>query len=198
MIRRWILHMRNRRGSAGIAWTAALIASLIGAAAMLTLAFPASGSARMSPPSPIHAICLVMLGGSVMAMIYGWYTLASMCAAGTLALLFTATMTLAMGTGNIRLLSGSVDLHSLPTAVSLAALACGAAGCLFFLIGNGPLRPVRRSCGLLVSISGILGMFDASPLSSIIPGAGGSMSIITSVALISIGLAIYEVERNDR
>lgn len=173
-----------------------MIASGIGAAAMLTLAFPASGSVRMSPPSPIHAICLVMLGGSVLAMIHGWYTLASMGAAGTLALLFTATVTMAMGTGNMRLFSGSVDLHSLPTAFSLAALACGAAGCLMFLVGNGPLRPVRRACGLLLVLSGLCGASGMDWLSAIAPGIGGGMSLVTAAALVALGVAIHEAERD--
>lgn len=190
------MRLAQRRGSPAVAFGAAMVAVALGVGSLLTLIVPATGAKSLAPSSALHAVCFVVLGLSIVAMQRGFYTLASAGTIGTLWLIGVVAQAALLNERVAAALLRGTDMHSLPSAVSIAALACAAAGCFVFLVGNGPLRPVRRACGLLLVLSGLLGMAGLDAFGAVVPGINGGVSIVTATALVALGVAVHEVERD--
>jgi len=88
-----------------------------------------------------------------------------------------------------------IGIPSLGTVTAFMLAACGL---IMWLVGNGPLRPLRRAMSLLTGFIGCAALFGH--LTGIeflywhLPNTSSALAAYTAVGFIGLGIAVHEVE----
>lgn len=195
------VRLGEHRGRPEAAVVGACVALALGIGTAMTWIVPATGAPPLMPPKPVHAIAFIAMGVGIVGLVRGWLTIAAVATLATLCLMAFVAIAGAFVPGlRDAMLIEPVGHGGPPSFVAVVALSTASAGVLVWIVGNGPLRPVRRACALLVAAFGAIGMLygltgvDAVALA--VPSMSGRMSAITAVGLVALGLAVHEVERD--
>lgn len=151
---------------------------------------------------PITAVCLFLLGLAVIAISRRWLTLAATCTMSVVAAMILATLSQVVCT----LLSDSdvgqsiaqKILHSTPSVGTTLGFILSSCGLFVWLVGNGPLRPIRRACAILTFAIGLVAISGYAlghrMMSWGMEEFSLPMAFLTGVGFMLVGIAIHEIE----
>lgn len=155
---------------------------------------------------PVTALMFILIGAAAMIIQTRWQTLAIVHAALTGVLVVVSTAAAAVkSVGGLDgpLLSEAMDsVHTVspgvPAIGTLLAFSLASFGATIGAIGNGPMRPLRRACGVLVVLFGAASLIGyvtgIDVLYWSVPGVSSAMALHTAVGLMMVGVAVVEME----
>lgn len=148
---------------------------------------------------PVVAMSLISVGVGVLAVRKRWTATAAAATMGTMVMMLTVVLAGATEAANASGIQ-AILRPAMPSVGTVIALCFSAAGLLVWLVGNGPLRPIRRAAAIAsfgIGAFAIAGYAIGSPiLYWDYPKISVGVAIHTAVALMAIGLAVHEVEMN--
>lgn len=153
---------------------------------------------------PVTAVSMLSLAFAVFAIGRRWLTVAATCTMGVMSLMLVtvqAAMNSPAGLEERPQIPGLSP--SLPSVGSVVSLTVCAIGLFLWLIGNGPLRPLRRGCALIaicIGMSAIIGhVTGVEMLYWSLPRVSTGMAIHTAIGIIALGCSIHEIDmRRDK
>jgi len=167
--------------------------------------YPGYISSYLVNMKPITALCFVLMSASVVCIKYKKLTLIATFALSVLLLMLGTIAVAVLGDSAMRssLLTERMsltnsDLIGIPALGTVAAFTLSACGLVVWLVGNGPLRPVRRAMSLMTIVLGVAAILGyVTGLDFLfwsLPNTSSAMAIHTALGFIGLGLAVHEVE----
>lgn len=191
----------SAKASANISRGGVIIATICGSLGVLgwTLNVPFLANLDHSASmKPVVAISMLALAGAVVAIWKQWLTVAATCTMGVMSLMLVTVQAAMNSPIGLEERPQNPGLSpGLPSVGSVAALTLCAIGLFVWLIGNGPLRPLRRGCALIsicIGASALFGHFIGTEMMYwSLPRVSTGMAIHTAIGMIALGCSIHEI-----
>ena len=198
----------TREGSRSVTFWSAVILITLGVVVLLGWSVGEPTITSLSPNlvsmKPITATTFILAGLGLLGIYRRWLTLASTALILILVMCLVTSVSAAIMPGRAApFLLPHLDMVAIispgmPSVGVLVGFAVAASGLIIWMVGNGPLRPVRRGCGVitvLLGASAIVGYISGIDiLFWSIPGVSTAMAVHSALGFIVLGCAVHEAD----